>query len=386
MHRRCSRCSAIAATRPRTRRSSRRFTPSAPPARSATVRELEIGALAPDEARALAAAALGDGKHASHAAAIAAESGGSPFFIGELARYMLAGARPAREVSLDEVLAFRIGQLPDDARALLSVVAVAGHPVPQSVAVQSAELHGDPLAALAELRRQHMIRAVGLRETDTLETYHDRIRETVVRSLDGTALRAAHVRLARTYELKGDVDPEILVEHWRGAGAAQPRRRSRRRRRRASRRTRSRSIARRASIASRSSSATARPPIASGMRAQLADALANGGRGAEAAEAFLEAAEGANTADALELRRRAAECWLHTGHFDQGVDAIREVLASVGLSISEDAAPCARFAPARAGSGCACVGSATRAAIRPRSRTRCSRASTSCARSRPASA
>jgi serine/threonine protein kinase len=298
------------------------------------VRELQIGALAPDEARALAAAALGRGPHASRAGAIATESGGSPFFIGELARYVLAGAPTGAEVSLEEVLAFRIGQLPDDARALLAVVAVAGHPVPQSVAVQSAELRGDPLAALAELRRQHMIRAVGLRETDKLEAYHDRIRETVVRSLDETALRTAHGRLARTYELKGNVDPEILVEHWRGAGRA------------------NRAGDHAAVAAEQASNAFAfdraarlyrlalelgdRPAAdRQRLRAQLADALANGGRGAEAADAFLQAVEGANTADALEFRRRAAECWLHTGHFDQGVDAIREVLASVGLSLTK---------------------------------------------------
>jgi eukaryotic-like serine/threonine-protein kinase len=299
-----------------------------------SVRELEIAALAPDEARALAAAALGRGKHASHANAIARESGGSPFFIGELARYMLAGAPSGAEVSLDNVLAFRIGQLPDDARALLSVVAVAGHPVAQSAAVQSAELRGDPLAALAELRRQHMIRAVGLRETDTLETYHDRIREAVVRALDPTTLRAVHGRLARTYELRGDVDAEILVEHWRGAGRL------------------NRAGDHAAVAAEQASNAFAfdravrlyrlalelgeRPTAdRQKLRALLADALANAGRGAEAAEAFIEASEGANTADALELRRRAAECWLHTGHFDRGVDAMREVLASVGLSISK---------------------------------------------------
>jgi eukaryotic-like serine/threonine-protein kinase len=297
-------------------------------------RELEIGALAPDEARALAAKALGRGSHAKHANAIAAESGGSPFFIGELARYMLAGAPTGAAVSLDEVLAFRIGQLPEDARALLSVVAVAGHPVAQSVAVRSAELTGDPLAALGELRRQHMIRAVGLRETDTLETYHDRIRETVVRSLDAAALRTVHGRLARTYELKGDADPEILVEHWRGAG-------------RLNRAGDHAAVAAEQAVNAFAFDRAARlyrlalelgdrpPADRQFMRARLADALANGGRGAEAAEAFLEATKGASTADTLEFRRRAAECWLHTGHFSQGMDAIREVLASVGLSLAK---------------------------------------------------
>lgn len=298
-----------------------------------SVTELSIGALEPDEARALALAALGKGKHASHAAAIAAESNGSPFFIGELARYTLAGAPTGAEVSLEEVLGFRIAQLSEDARSLLSVIAVAGHPVVQSVAVQSAELIGDPLAALGELRRQHMIRAVGLRDTDTLETYHDRIRETVVRSLDAGALRTAHTRLARTYELKGDVDPEILVEHWRGAErltragdhAAVA----------AEQAVKAFAFDRAARLYRLALDLGERPPAErQRMRARLGDALANAGRGAEAAEEFLAATEGANTADALELRRRAAECWLHTGHFDQGVDAIRDVLASVGLSIS----------------------------------------------------
>lgn len=298
-----------------------------------TVRELKVGALAGDEARALAAAALGPGAHAARAGAIVAESGGSPFFIGELARYMLAGAPTGAEVSLEEVLAFRIGQLPEDARALLSVIAVAGRPVPQSIAVKSAELRGDPVAALSELRRQHMVRAVGLRETDRVETYHDRIRETVVRSLDAASLLGAHARLARTYELEKDVDPEILVEHWRGAG-------------RSNRAGEHAAVAAEHAMTAFAFDRAARlyrlalelgerpPAERQRMRAQLAEALANGGRGAEAAEAFLAATEGAATADALELRRRAAECWLHTGHFDQGMDAIREVLTSVGLSIS----------------------------------------------------
>jgi hypothetical protein len=155
-----------------------------------------------------------------------------------------------------------------------------------------------------------------------------------VRSLDAIALRTIHGRLARTYELAGDIDPEILVEHWRGAGRL------------------NRAGDHAAVAAEQASTAFAfdraarlyrlalelgeRPPAdRQRMRAQLAEALANAGRGAEAAEAFLDAVEGANAADALELRRRAAECWLHTGHFDRGVDAVREVLASVGLSISK---------------------------------------------------
>ncbi|MBL9014297.1 MAG: serine/threonine-protein kinase PknK, partial [Myxococcales bacterium] len=117
-----------------------------------TVVEVKVGALPMDEATALAAESLGRGPHRTRAAAVAAESGGSPFFIGELARYILAGAPSGAEVSLDEVLSFRIGQLPADARALLSVVAVAGRPLPQGVALNSADLQGDPVTATGARR------------------------------------------------------------------------------------------------------------------------------------------------------------------------------------------------------------------------------------------
>ena len=100
--------------------------------------------------------------------------------------------------------------------------------------------------------------------------------------LDTIALRTVHARLARTYELKGDVDPEILVEHWRGAG-------------RLNRAGDHAAVAAEQAVNAFAFDRAARlyrlalelgerpPSDRQRMRAQLADALANGGRGAEAA-------------------------------------------------------------------------------------------------------
>src|SRR6185295_13229847 len=67
------------------------------------------------------------------------------------------------------------------------------------------------------------------------------------------------------------------------------------------------------------------------LQARLGEALAAAGRGPEAAAAFLAAAEGATVAEALDLRRRSSEQLLISGHIDEGLGALDQVLRAVGL-------------------------------------------------------
>ena len=163
-------------------------------------------------------------KARSHAAAIAREAGGSPFLVIELVRHVQIGDDPAsgpelgEEPTLDRVVMNRVSRLPEEARRLLEVIAVSGRPLSTVDARQSAALAADDRGALAILRSGRLIRGTGPAELDVIESYHDRIRETVVAHLDPTTRAQHHRRLAHVLEASGRANPEVLAFHFQSAG------------------------------------------------------------------------------------------------------------------------------------------------------------------------
>jgi eukaryotic-like serine/threonine-protein kinase len=312
------------------------------------MRELVVGPLAHREARALARVLLaGDpALLRGEAEVIAVESGGSPFFVHELARYVHAGGcapRPPeggapgggvlQPISLQQVLAARLARLSQSALRLLSAIAIAGSPISYAAVSQAyAESggHGPPDPQIfAVLRAEHLVRSRGTRAQIEVETFHDRIREAVVASLTPEAIATWHRHLAAALEASGDADPEALFTHFVAGGDA------------------ARALAFVEVAADRAESALAfdraaalykkaielRGDAPQPLRARRAHALANAGRGAEAARAYLDACRGASPAEELDLRRRAAEQFLRSGHIDEGIDAIQDVLRVVDLSM-----------------------------------------------------
>ena len=314
------------------------------------IHELELKELMPGEAHELALGLLGETSATASALAntISRESGGSPFFIDELVRYSraLAGfddvgersisseveAALSSNMSLEKLILARLERLPAEARRLLEVVAVAGQPVDLEAARQAAELGKETPAAITILRGASLSRILGARENEEIETYHDRVRNAVISGLDKEDLERLHRRLALALEGSGRADPETLANHFLEAG------------------DRDRAAEFATAAAAQASEALAfdraarlyRLSLGLGahgskemrrLRTQLANALTNAGRGAEAADAFLEAADGAKAAQALELRRRAAEQQLISGHIDRGLATVRTVLESVGMKL-----------------------------------------------------
>ncbi len=65
----------------------------------------------------------------------------------------------------------------------------------------------------------------------------------------------------------------------------------------------------------------------------MGEALACAGYTARAAESFSRASEGAKSADSLEMRRRAAEYWLRSGHIEEGIAALVRLLSEVSVTL-----------------------------------------------------
>ena len=313
-----------------------------PPSMEAAVHTIALDALDGDEAKNLALQLLGDEAATHHrlAEGIARESGGSPFFIGELVRYVQATnlRASAAGVRLETVLRDRLLALPEGALRVLEIVSIGGGPVPINVAFRAAELtHEARTQALGILRVGHLVRVGGTRAADRIEPFHDRIRETVVSTLDADRARELHRALALALTEAGDADPETLFLHFRAAGIDD--RAAEHAEAAASKAARALAFER-ASQFYRHAIELLPPdsPRVQPLRVMLGDALANAGRGPEAAEAYIAATPQANADQQLDLRRRAAEQLLCTGHIDQGLDIIQAVLARVGMRLASSPA------------------------------------------------
>ena len=288
---------------------------------------------------------------AALATVLARASGGNPFFLQALVRYAQALSEPEGRPgassgeastgalvssfsfpSLDALVLALLERLPEDARALLEVVAVAAHPLTLTAAAKAARLEAAPQAALTVLRAGKLVIVREAAGTRWIEPYLTRIAEAVDAVLGRELRRVLHSRIAAALLLDPQVDPEALAVHFRAAGeearAAEFALRAARRAREALAFDREVELLRLVLELGGRPEAERRALLV-----ELGEAATNAGRGGEAAAAYLAAAPGAKAGEAIELRRRAAEQLLVSGRIDEGLAAIAQVLASIGMRL-----------------------------------------------------
>jgi len=299
------------------------------------ITELLLQRMSLDEGRQLAEFLVGraKGKLKLDPAAIAQEAVGHPLFIDELIRHAYAvGNQVPGALQLEDALWARISQLDPEPRRVLELLSLAAGRLVQQTAAQAASMpFGEFAKHVALLRVAHLARTAGMRGSDTVEPYHDRVRRSVLAHLPASSLLEHHRRLALAHETTGQYDAEALAVHWRDAGDLDK-------------------AAHYAQLAAQKAAKALAFDRAARfyeqcillsdgrgsreVRVRLAEALANAGRGGDAGAQYLIAADGASGGESIELRRRAAEQLLRSGHIDEGLAAIAGVLEPVGLKLT----------------------------------------------------
>ncbi len=300
------------------------------------VRELALEPLPPSDARELAQLLLrASGGRGSSADNLAAEAGGHPLFLHELVRHSISAVEGTPVARFDDALWARVSRLPEGALPILELVCAAGSPLPEETFAAATDLEPNTFARhVGLLRTAQLIRGHGRSGRESIEPYHDRIREILVERLDEQTRLACHRRIAAALEGTGVVEsrPELALRHVLAVGDRQ----------RAAR------YAELAAVRATNGLAFDRavelwrialevggsdPDETRRLRVALGDALAAAGRGRAAADCYLTATTGVAPTSRLECLRKAAEQLLSSGYIEPGLDVLGALLRELGTPL-----------------------------------------------------
>jgi hypothetical protein len=291
-------------------------------------RPVPLGPLGPELSATLARELLKMPVEQSNVVAlrIAREAQGVPLFISELAAYFVSElASGDTELSLSDLLSHRVLGLAVAERRVLSLLSLAARPVAPWLLSPAFDDAPSLQRALRVLGVQ------GLVQSDAhgrLVVYHDQLRELLSGRLNAGDASQLHRVLAEAYERVHGVEPEWLIEHWRGAGeptralqyaisAAE---------------LAARKLAFNRAVALYQTALELEQDAAGRCRlhAMLGEALVNAGRGAAAARAFLNAVDPSDAEGARSLRSRAVQQFLRTGHKAEAQALLEPLFSEVG--------------------------------------------------------
>ncbi len=300
---------------------------------------VSLGPLSVDAAEALMQELLPSAQAGLDVRHLAQEAAGNPFLIREVARFaaLPRGRQGASEPpDVQAALRARVTRLAPAPLELLRTVAVAGHPIPEEVAWHAVSPAGSPTEAWRVLIDERLVRSSGPLDARTVETFHDRIRETVLASIPPSRARACHRGLATALEQAGFADPEVLARHHEAAG--NPEQALKFTVEAADQAAKALAFERAARLLQRAVG------FVEGDRQQrvellckLAEALGNDGRCIQSAEVYREASTFADVEERIPLRRRAANQLLFGGQIDDGRALIRDDLRAQKVPVPKTA-------------------------------------------------
>lgn len=141
------------------------------------------------------------------------QTGGNPFLLTELVGCFDPHANSFRPLPVQEVIDEKLNRLPPEARDLLKVIAISGQSLDMKEAASVAGHEVLPTATLSRMRSERLIRFLGSEQDRSIDTYHDRIRATVLAEMEPSDARSLHHDLAEYIErVAGGLDEDQLTQ------------------------------------------------------------------------------------------------------------------------------------------------------------------------------
>lgn len=296
---------------------------------------IDLSPLGDQAARLLAGAiAAHGGMDEPRVDAIVEEAAGVPYLIAELAHFANHRGKTLLPTTARSLMHERLAALSEADRVIVELAALSGASIPISVLLDAAA--GADRRRLRDLCLLRLLRWAGT-AGESVQIYHDRLREFVVGALADELTSARHSSLVTAMERVADSDAERMMAH---ALAAQDRPRTQRH---------ALTAARRAETALAFDQAARLYEVAlsatddDAPRAQLhelaAEALSNAGRSQRAAPEFeralttLERERPGDHEHRAFLRRRAGEQYLKGGLYNDGVRLMEVFLAEADVKL-----------------------------------------------------
>jgi serine/threonine protein kinase len=261
---------------------------------------------------------------------------GSPLLIQERIRYALFfGEAPREDEGVAQLVGRRVAALGPETLRVLKLICAAHDPVLQEVCERASELSRAEFSRqLSALRVGGLVRTLAMAGEDYVVAQHPLVAESVELELTPEERAYMHGRLSVALVAR---DPARasgrLLRHQGESGdhlrAAESARVA------AEQAHEALAFQRAAELYTLCTSLDPPGHDEAGylLLRRMADALVHAGWALSAANIYRDAALSANAAEALHMRQRAASQLLRGAEVDEGVEAIRELLASIDLTL-----------------------------------------------------
>lgn len=129
------------------------------------------------------------------------ESQGNPYFLEQLIETFDQDAKDFESIPMAQIIERRLSRAPLGAKQLLEWMAVYGKAISMSEISEFVEAEIDVVSTLTHMRSERLVRLIGNKLEAKVDTYHDKIRESVIANLPPKKRRIQHLRIAESLEL-----------------------------------------------------------------------------------------------------------------------------------------------------------------------------------------